>query len=75
VAIYGGIAGQQFDQCYHQACDTFANNNNAVLDLNADSIAFATLTYAMSTESVTGGAAIASLNASSTSARPHAPTS
>ena len=54
VAIYGGTAGQQYDPCYHLACDTFANNNDAVLDLNSDSVAFATLTYAMNTESVTG---------------------
>jgi hypothetical protein len=57
VAVYGGIAGQQFDPCYHMACDTFANNSNEVLDLNSDAIAFATLTYAMSTETVTGAAA------------------
>jgi Zn-dependent M28 family amino/carboxypeptidase len=52
--IYGGIAGQQYDPCYHEACDTFSNNNNEVLDLNSDAIAFATLTYAMSTRSVNG---------------------
>ena len=54
VAVYGGTAGTQYDPCYHQACDTFANNSNAVLDLNSDAIAFATLTYAMDTSSVTG---------------------
>jgi Zn-dependent M28 family amino/carboxypeptidase len=54
VATYGGTAGQQYDPCYHAACDTFANNSNAVLDLNSDAIAFATLTYAMDTGSVTG---------------------
>jgi Zn-dependent M28 family amino/carboxypeptidase len=54
VAVYGGVAGEQYDPCYHEACDTFANNNNAVLDLNSDAIAFATLTYAMDTSSVTG---------------------
>ena len=53
-AVYGGTAGSQYDPCYHQACDTFANNNNAVLDLNSDAIAFATLTYSMDTSSVTG---------------------
>ena len=51
---YGGTAGAQYDPCYHEACDTYANNNDAVLDLNADAVAFATLTYAMSTSSVTG---------------------
>jgi Zn-dependent M28 family amino/carboxypeptidase len=57
--VYGGIAGQQYDPCYHAACDTFSNNSNEVLDLNSDAIAFATLTYAMDTTSVTGAAAAA----------------
>jgi Zn-dependent M28 family amino/carboxypeptidase len=52
--IWGGTVGAQFDPCYHAACDTFANNNNHALDVNADSIAFAILTYAYSTESVNG---------------------
>ena len=43
-----------FDPCYHQACDTFANNNNHALSVNADLIAFAVLTYAYSTQSVNG---------------------
>jgi Zn-dependent M28 family amino/carboxypeptidase len=53
-AIWGGTAGAQFDPCYHQACDTFANNNDHALDVNADAIAFSTLTFAYSTESVNG---------------------
>jgi Zn-dependent M28 family amino/carboxypeptidase len=53
-AIWGGTAGQQFDPCYHLACDTFANNSNKALDVNSDSIAFAVLTYAYSTQSVNG---------------------
>jgi Zn-dependent M28 family amino/carboxypeptidase len=52
--IYGGIAGQQFDPCYHEACDTFSNVSNQVLDLNSDAIAFATFTYAMNVSSVVG---------------------
>jgi Zn-dependent M28 family amino/carboxypeptidase len=55
VTTYGGVAGEQYDQCYHQACDTFGNVNTGVLDLNSDAIAFATLTYAMSTATVNGG--------------------
>jgi Zn-dependent M28 family amino/carboxypeptidase len=58
-AVYGGTAGEQYDPCYHQACDTFDNNSDEVLDLNADGIAFATLTYAMDTSSVTGAAGAA----------------
>lgn len=53
VAVYGGTADEQYDPCYHEACDTFENNSDEVLDLNADAVALATLTYAMSTESVT----------------------
>ena len=40
--VYGGTAGQQYDHCYHRACDTFANNSDTVLDLNSDAIAAAT---------------------------------
>ncbi len=53
-AIWGGTVGAQFDPCYHQACDTFANNNDHALDVNADSIAFSLLTYAYTTEAVNG---------------------
>ena len=53
-AIWGGTAGAAYDGCYHQACDTFDNNNSAALDVNADAIAFSMLTYAYSTESVNG---------------------
>ena len=53
-SIWGGTTGAQFDPCYHLACDTFANNNNHALEVNADSVGFAILTYAYSTESVNG---------------------
>ena len=53
-AIWGGTIGAQFDPCYHQACDTFANNNAHVLEVNSDLIAFAALTFAYSTASVNG---------------------
>lgn len=53
-AVWGGTAGQQYDPCYHQACDTFANNNDYALDVNSDAIAFATLQYAMNTSDVNG---------------------
>lgn len=49
-----GTAGEQYDPCDHEACDTFDNNSDEVLDLNSDAVAFATLQYAMSTESVNG---------------------
>jgi Zn-dependent M28 family amino/carboxypeptidase len=53
-SIWGGTAGAQFDPCYHLACDTYANNNDHALEVNADAVAFAVLTYAYSTESVNG---------------------
>jgi Zn-dependent M28 family amino/carboxypeptidase len=68
VAVYGGTAGQQYDPCYHAACDTFANNNNAVLDLNSDAIALATLTYAMSTDTVTSAPAASALSSATATA-------
>jgi len=59
VAIYGGVADEQYDQCYHQACDTFDNVALDVLDLNADSVSFATMTYAKSPGSLDTAAAAA----------------
>ena len=53
-AIWGGTVGAQFDPCYHLACDTFANNNDHALEVNADAIAFSVLTFAYSTETVNG---------------------
>lgn len=53
-ALWGGTAGVAYDPCYHQACDTFANNNNTALDVNSDAIAFAVLQYAMNTSDVNG---------------------
>ncbi|MEU8243594.1 M20/M25/M40 family metallo-hydrolase [Actinoplanes missouriensis] len=53
-AIWGGVAGESFDQCYHQACDTIGNLDLGALEVNSDLIAFAQLTFAYSTESVNG---------------------
>jgi Zn-dependent M28 family amino/carboxypeptidase len=53
-ALYGGVAGEQFDPCYHLACDTFENVSLDVLDQMTDATAFAILTYSMNTESVNG---------------------
>jgi aminopeptidase Y len=44
-AIYGGTAGDQYDPCYHLACDTFDNISLQVLDLNSDAAASAILHY------------------------------
>ncbi len=53
-AIWGGTAGEQYDPCYHLACDTFDNINLHALDVNSDAVATAVLTYAYSTETVNG---------------------
>jgi Zn-dependent M28 family amino/carboxypeptidase len=53
-ATYGGTAGEQYDPCYHLACDTFDNISLEVLDLNSDAVAYSTLQYAMNTEAVNG---------------------
>lgn len=53
-AAWGGTAGLAYDPCYHQACDTYENNNDYALDTNADAIAYAVLKYAMNTSDVNG---------------------
>ncbi|SOC55110.1 M28 family metallopeptidase [Ornithinimicrobium cerasi] len=53
-SIWGGTAGQQFDPCYHLACDTIDNYSPHALEVNSDAVAFAVFTYAASTESVNG---------------------
>ena len=53
-AIWGGDAGEQFDPCYHEVCDTLDNVDLHALEVNSDLIAFAQLTFAYSTESVNG---------------------
>jgi aminopeptidase Y len=53
-ATWGGTAGMAYDPCYHQVCDTYANINLHALDVNSDAVAFATLTYAMNTETING---------------------
>ena len=54
VALYGGTAGDQYDPCYHQACDTFDNINLEAFAVNSDAVAYSTLKYAMSTGSIDG---------------------
>ena len=53
-ALFGGTAGVAYDPCYHQRCDTYANNNDTALDVNGDAVAYATLFFAMNTETVNG---------------------
>ncbi|MGW6446423.1 M28 family peptidase [Lentzea sp. NPDC055074] len=53
-ARYGGTAGVAFDPCYHQPCDDRSNLNLTALDVNADAIATAVITFAFDTSTVNG---------------------
>jgi Zn-dependent M28 family amino/carboxypeptidase len=43
--LYGGVAGVQYDPCYHLACDTYDNISLTALDTNTDAAAHLTLLY------------------------------
>lgn len=58
-AIWGGTAGDQFDPCYHLACDTIDNVSAEALDVNVDAIAYAVYNLAATTEAVNGVAGVA----------------
>ncbi len=51
---WGGTAGDQYDPCYHLACDTFDNISIEAFDVNVDAVAASTLQYAMNTISING---------------------
>ncbi len=51
-ARWGGVAGEQYDPCYHLACDTYDNISLRALDVNSDAIAAVTLRYAMNTQEI-----------------------
>lgn len=53
-ALYGGTAGVAYDPCYHQPCDNRSNLNLTALDVNADAIATAVITFAFDTSAVNG---------------------
>ena len=61
---FGGTAGQPFDPCYHEACDTTRNLSNRAFISNADAIAHVTQAFAQSTEAVNGRELGSSLAAS-----------
>ncbi|WP_222435335.1 M28 family peptidase [Puniceibacterium confluentis] len=56
VTVYGGVAGEQYDPCYHLACDTFDNISLVALDQMSDAAAHAVLTFALTTSAVNGTA-------------------
>ena len=58
-AIVGGLATFEgepvsYDPCYHQPCDNRSNLNLFALDVNADAIATAVITFALDTSTVNG---------------------
>lgn len=53
-SIWGGTAGDQYDPCYHLACDTFDNISLKALDINSDAAAAAILQFGMSTQTING---------------------
>jgi Zn-dependent M28 family amino/carboxypeptidase len=63
-ATYGGTAGIAYDPCYHQACDTFANNSNAALDSMSDAAAHVILTLSRVKVDVRQTDAVAALRTS-----------
>jgi Zn-dependent M28 family amino/carboxypeptidase len=65
VEVYGGIEDEQYDPCYHEACDTFDGTGDGPgatppglglvsLDQLSDGAAHATLAFAMTTSAVPG---------------------
>jgi Zn-dependent M28 family amino/carboxypeptidase len=56
VVRYGGVAGQPYDGCYHQACDHLGNVNRTILDQNAHAVAWAAGVFAVDTSAVNGSA-------------------
>jgi Zn-dependent M28 family amino/carboxypeptidase len=49
-ARYGGVTGEAYDRCYHQACDTFSNVSARGLRQLSDAAAHATAVYATRVE-------------------------
>ena len=54
VEVYGGVAGEQYDRCYHLSCDDMGNLSLTALDQMSDAAAHATITLAQSTEAING---------------------
>jgi Zn-dependent M28 family amino/carboxypeptidase len=56
---WGGVvddltAAGQYDPCYHQPCDTYANINDHVLGIMSDAVAHAVLTFAQTQSAING---------------------
>ncbi|OJJ02275.1 hypothetical protein ASPVEDRAFT_83784 [Aspergillus versicolor CBS 583.65] len=47
-AMFGGIAGDWYDPCYHQLCDDLGNVNATAWEINSKLVAHTVATYAVS---------------------------
>ncbi|KAL2827174.1 hypothetical protein BDW59DRAFT_58313 [Aspergillus cavernicola] len=48
--MYGGVAGDWYDPCYHQLCDNLGNLNATAWEINSKLVAHTVATYALSFE-------------------------
>lgn len=55
-ARFGGTAGEAYDECYHEGCDTLGNINRTALDQMSDATAHAVARFAMDVSSLDGPA-------------------
>jgi Zn-dependent M28 family amino/carboxypeptidase len=70
-AVYGGTAGEPYDPCYHQACDTVSNLNEKALDELGDAAAHATFVLARSKSGLyVDGSRVAQRSATAAKAAP-----
>lgn len=60
VEIYGGTAGEQYDECYHLACDTFENVSLEGLDQMSDAAAHSVAAWLESDVSTLGALPVVS---------------
>lgn len=66
--LYGGTAGEPYDPCYHEACDTTQNIDNEALEQNADAIAFVVGYFSFNTKDINDRARVAAKIATLTTA-------
>jgi hypothetical protein len=53
-AVYGGVAGEQYDQCCHLGCGDIDTLSLTALDQMSDAAAYATISLAQSTQAING---------------------
>ena len=54
-AVFGGFAGEPYDPCYHQGCDTLTNLSDTALEEMGDAAAHGTISLAQGTPDITKG--------------------